>query len=105
MTGAACLWCAIAIILLVIGVCFLIPFFIFMADDGYKAASPLAVPMTVCLVLAFVSGIFCQQSYDINFAVATKNIQYNVVVEKNVDIQMDYQDVTGQNKQGANNEK
>ncbi len=53
------------------------------------------------LIVIMVAGGFtlfsaysCQKCYDINFAVAMKNINYTHITEVNTNIEMNYQDIT-----------
>ena len=101
MTGAACLWCWIAAF-------FAIPLVITSVVMGYRALDEnlpnwkgMIAAITVMVFSAFgcaFSGWQCSKVYDVNFAVAMKNINYTRTTEVNTNIEMNYQDVTKENK-------
>lgn len=101
MTGAACLWCWIAVF-------FAIPLVITSVLIGYRAMNE-DLPNWKGMLAAFAiilfsacgcafSGWQCSKVYDINFSVAMKNINYTRSTEVNTNIEMNYQDVTKENK-------
>ena len=101
MTGAACLWVAVTIF-------FGIPLIITLVymgikavneDIDFKGALAGAIVCVVAAVGCFLSASQCQKCYDVNFAVAMKNINYTHTTEINTSIEMDYQDVKDSNKE------
>ena len=96
MTGAAVLWCVVAII-------FGLASFVILIKIAYEAIDNdfTISDLIVCLSIALISAAFtmiaaynCQKCYDVNFAVAMKNINYTRTTEINTNIEMNYQDVT-----------
>ena len=96
MTGAACLWCTVTVFF---GIAAVIIFCIFgykLLDEdlGWKGALS---GLCICIflgVLVMLSAYQCQKCYDVNFAVAMKNINYTRTTEVNTNIEMNYQDIT-----------
>lgn len=69
-------------------------------DDDLDWKGALA-GFAVCVfasVGAIVSAYCCQKCYDVNFAVAMKNINYTRTTEVNTQIEMNYQDVANEKK-------
>lgn len=100
MTGAACLWVFVA-------VCFGLPIIFILCSMGFKAMDGdidwkgALGGLIVCVIAA--SGVLiaahnCQKCYDVNFAVAMKNINYTRTTEVNTQIEMNYQDVANEKK-------
>ena len=50
------------------------------------------VLISACFTM--IAAYNCQKCYDVNFAVAMKNINYTRTTEVNTNIEMNYQDVT-----------
>ena len=100
MTGAACLWVFVAC-------CFGIPAAIIIISMGFHAIEGdldwkgALAGFAVCLfasVGAITSAYCCHKCYDVNFAVAMKNINYTRTTEVNTQIEMNYQDVANEKK-------
>ena len=101
MTGAAVLWCWIAIFFAIPLVVVLICVALKAIDEDLPSWKGFLTAMIICIIAAsgtIFSGYQCQKAYDIDFAVATKNIQYTRTTEVNTNIQMDYKDTTKENK-------
>lgn len=101
MTGAACLWVWVAVF-------FGIPIVITLGYMGIKAIEEdlgiegALTGVAICIVAAFgcfASAYQCQKCYDVNFAVAMKNINYTRTTEVNTNIEMNYQDVKDMKKE------
>lgn len=100
MTGAACLWVWVAVF-------FGAPLVLTLAYMGVKAIDEdlslkgALIGALICVLAAFgcfASAYQCQKCYDINFAVAMKNINYTRSTEVNTNIEMNYQDATDKSK-------
>ena len=101
MTGATVLWVWIAVF-------FAIPLVVLSLYIGCKAINE-DLPNWKGMLATFViilfsacgcafSGWQCQKCYDVNFAVAMKNINYTRSTEVNTNIEMNYQDGAKENK-------
>ena len=100
MTGAACLWVWVAIffaIPVVFGFCMIVYKTIDETISWKAALSGLAI-ILLASIGCFGSAWQCQKCYDVNFAVAMKNIQYTRTTEVNTNIEMNYQDVESMKK-------
>ena len=101
MTGAACLWCTVAVFFGIAATVILIFF-------GFEVISTVDIDwknvlggLFISLLISgfvMISAYQCQKCYDVNFAVAMKNINYTTVREVNTNIEMNYQDITKENK-------
>lgn len=100
MTGAACLWVFVAC-------CFGIPAAIVIIAMGFRAIEGdldwkgALAGFAICVIASFgavASACCCQKCYDVNFAVAMKNINYTRTTEVNTQIEMNYQDVANEKK-------
>ena len=102
MTGAAVLWCWIAIFFAIPLVVVLICVAIKAINEDLPSWKGFLAAMFICVISAtgtIFSGFQCQKAYDINFSVAMKNINYTRTTEVNTQIEMDYHDVASDNPQ------
>jgi uncharacterized membrane protein YagU involved in acid resistance len=96
MTGAACLWVVVSVFFIIPLVVDLIYIGIKAIDESLSWKGALA-GFGICLIASvgsMVAAHNCQKCYDVNFAVAMKNINYTRTTEVNTQIEMNYQDVT-----------
>lgn len=96
MTGAACLWCTVTVFFGIAATIILIILGFSLMEENIGWKGVLGGLFISLLVSGFVilSAYQCQKCYDVNFAVAMKNINYTRTTEVNTNIEMNYQDIT-----------
>lgn len=96
MTGAAVLWCVVAVIFGLAAFCILVRMGIEAIDDNltFRGLIGAFSMVIISAVFTMIAAYNCQKCYDVNFAVAMKNINYTRTTEVNTNIEMNYQDVT-----------
>lgn len=104
MTGAAVLWCVVALIFGFATFCILVKIGLDALDEelGVKGSIGAFSIVIISACFTMIAAYNCQKCYDVNFAVAMKNINYTRTTEVNTNIEMNYQDVT--NEQGEQND-
>jgi hypothetical protein len=100
MTGAACLWAWMAGIFAFAAFLIIckIAWEVIEENIKWKGAIFGILIVLFCTVPCIVCSYACQKCYDVNFAVAMKNINYTRTTEVNTNIEMNYQDITKENK-------
>ena len=96
MTGAAVLWCAVAIVFGLAAFCILVKMGMEAIDDNLTVKGSIGAFSMVIIsaVFTMIAAYNCQNCYDVNFAVAMKNINYTRTTEINTNVEMNYQDIT-----------
>ena len=96
MTGAAALWCAVAIVFGLAAFCILVKMGMEAIDDNLTVKGSIGAFSMVIIFAVFtmIAAYNCQKCYDVNFAVAMKNINYTRTTEINTNVEMNYQDIT-----------
>ena len=97
MTGAAVLWCVVAVLFGLASFYTICKTSYEIMENGIREIKVLVGILLVVIVsstVTFLCAYECQKCYDVNFAVAMKNINYTRTTEMNTNIEMNYQDVT-----------
>lgn len=91
MTGAAITYCTLAIFFAIFFLVVLISFLIYLSDStlSNQEMTSFAFALSICLVPTTFFGIKTEKAYDINFAVAEKNIHYEKVQTPTDNVQVD----------------